>query len=241
MKQQHVDVAIIGSGVGGGSVALQLAGCSASVLVIERGDYLPKEAQNGDPEALFAQQRYKTTDTWYADGRAFRPGMFYFVGGHTKFYGTAMFRFRVRDFEQVAHEEGVSPAWPIAYGDLEPWYTKAEQLFGVRGQAGMDPTEPPRSGGYGFPPVPHEPVLARIEERLPLRWQQEFHRITQQGEISHRILLSNERAISCVLGGSDRNQLFLGVCQMDESDKQNIKRLGSINYCEAPAAGAGIP
>jgi choline dehydrogenase-like flavoprotein len=166
MKQQHVDVAIIGSGVGGGSVALQLAGCSASVLVIERGDYLPKEAQNGDPEALFAQQRYKTTDTWYADGRAFRPGMFYFVGGHTKFYGTAMFRFRVRDFEQVAHEEGVSPAWPIAYGDLEPWYTKAEQLFGVRGQAGMDPTEPPRSGGYGFPPVPHEPVLARIEERL---------------------------------------------------------------------------
>lgn len=166
MRQQHVDVAIIGSGVGGGSVALQLAGSGGSVLVIERGDYLPKEAQNGDPEAIFAQQRYKTTDTWYADGRAFRPGMFYFVGGHTKFYGTAMFRFRERDFERVEHEEGVSPAWPIAYGDLEPWYTQAEQLFGVRGQAGEDPTEPPRSAGYAYAPVPHEPVLARIEERL---------------------------------------------------------------------------
>lgn len=166
MQQQHVDVAIIGSGVGGGSVALQLAGTGASVLVIERGNYLPKEAQNGDPEAIFSQQRYKTADTWYTDERAFRPSMFYFVGGHTKFYGTAMFRFREQDFERVEHEEGVSPAWPIAYGDLEPWYTQAEQVFGVRGQAGEDPTEPPRSSGYGFPPVPHEPVLARIEERL---------------------------------------------------------------------------
>lgn len=166
VQQQHVDVAIIGSGVGGGSVALQLAGSGASVLVIERGDPLPREVQNGDPEAVFAQQRYHTTDTWYASGRPFRPGMFHFVGGHTKFYGTAMFRFRERDFERVEHEEGVSPAWPIAYSDLEPWYAQAEQLFGVRGQAGIDPTEPPRSGGYGFAPVPHEPVLARIADRL---------------------------------------------------------------------------
>jgi choline dehydrogenase-like flavoprotein len=166
MNDKDFDVVIIGSGVGGGSVALQLAGSGARVLVLERGPQLPREAQNWDLEAVFCDQRYKTHETWYADGRAFRPGMFYFVGGHTKFYGTAMFRFRERDFEEVVHEEGVSPSWPIRYGDLEPWYGQAEQLFGVRGQAGSDPTEPPRSTSYAYPPVPHEPLLQEIEQRL---------------------------------------------------------------------------
>ena len=166
MSDKDADVVIIGSGVGGGSVALQLAGSGARVLVLERGPVLPREAQNWDIEAVFCDQRYKTTETWYADGRPFRPGMFYFVGGHTKFYGTAMFRFRERDFEAVVHDEGVSPAWPIRYSDLEPWYGQAEQLFGVRGQGGADPTDPPRSTPYAHAPVPHEPLLAQIEQRL---------------------------------------------------------------------------
>ena len=168
------DVVVIGSGVGGGSVALQLAGSGARVLVLERGPELPREAQNWDVEAVFCDARYKTTETWYADGRPFRPGMFYFVGGHTKFYGTAMFRFRARDFDAVEHDEGVSPAWPIAYADLEPWYGEAERLFGVRGQAGGDPTEPPRSTPYAHAPIPHEPVLAAIEQRLRAQGLQPF-------------------------------------------------------------------
>lgn len=166
MAMDKVDVAIIGSGVGGASVALQLAGSGATVRVIERGEFLPREEGNGDPEAIFVDRRYQTTDTWHADGRAFRPGMFYWVGGHTKFYGTAMFRFRERDFQRVEHEEGISPAWPISYDELEPWYEQAERLFGVRGQGGIDPTEPRRAADYGFPPVPHEPLLADIEQRL---------------------------------------------------------------------------
>lgn len=166
MTKQDYDIVIIGSGVGGGAVALQLAGSDAKVLVLERGPVLPREPQNWDIESVFVEQRYKTDETWYADGRAFRPGMFYFVGGHTKFYGTALFRFRERDFEELAHEEGVSPAWPIRYADLEPWYGEAERLFAVRGQGGIDPTEPPRSSPYRHPPVPHEPVLAAIEQRL---------------------------------------------------------------------------
>lgn len=166
MADRDADVVIIGSGVGGGGIALQLAGSGAKVLVLERGPVLPREAQNWDVEAVFCEQRYKTTETWYADGRPFRPGMFYFVGGHTKFYGTAMFRFRERDFDEVAHEEGVSPAWPIGYAELEPWYGQAERQFGVRGQGGADPTDPPRSTPYAHAPVPHEPVLAAIAERL---------------------------------------------------------------------------
>lgn len=166
VSDRDADVLVIGSGVGGGGVALQLAGSGARVLVLERGPVLPREPQNWDVEAVFWEKRYTSTETWYADGRPFRPGMFYFVGGHTKFYGTAMFRFRERDFEAVVHEEGVSPAWPIRYRDLEPWYLHAERQFGVRGQDGLDPTEPPRSAPYGHAPVPHEPALAAIEARL---------------------------------------------------------------------------
>lgn len=162
----NVDVLIIGSGVGGSAVAFQLREAGAKVLVVERGPELPREPQNWDPEAVFCERRYQTSETWFADGRPFRPGMFYFVGGHTKFFGTAMFRFRERDFEEVAHEEGVSPAWPVQYGDLEPWYALAEKLFGVRGQAGQDPTEPPRSTAYPHGPVPHEPVIQAIDDRL---------------------------------------------------------------------------
>jgi len=166
MEHDHYDVVIIGSGVGGGSVALQLAGSKARVLVLERGPELPREPQNWDPEAVFCDHRYQCDETWYADGRAFRPGMFYFVGGHTKFFGTAMFRFRERDFQAVVHEGGVSPAWPIAYADLENWYGEAERLFGVRGLSGIDPTEPPRTAAFPHAPVPHEPVIAQIEQRL---------------------------------------------------------------------------
>lgn len=160
------DVVIIGSGVGGGSVALQLAGTDAKVLIIERGPTLPRESQNWDPVEVFCERRYHTKETWYADGRAFNPGMFYFVGGSTKFYGTAMFRFREKDFEEIVHPEGISPAWPIRYSDLEPWYGQAEQLFGVRGEAGKDPTDPPRSTGYGHKAIPHEPVIDAIAGKL---------------------------------------------------------------------------
>ena len=164
--EAHYDVVIVGSGVGGSGIAHQLSGGNAQVLVLERGPELPREPQNWDVEAVFCDNRYRTTETWYADDRPFSPGMFYFVGGQTKFYGTAMFRFRERDFEEVAHDEGVSPAWPIRYADLEPWYGTAEQLFGVRGQGGTDPTDPPRSSPYLHAPVPHEPLLAEIEQRL---------------------------------------------------------------------------
>ncbi|MDM0111223.1 GMC family oxidoreductase [Variovorax sp. J22R133] len=160
------DVVIIGSGVGGGAVARQLAGTGARVLILERGPVLPREPQNWDPESVFVDLRYRSTETWTNGDRKFRPGQYYFVGGHTKFYGTAMFRFRERDFEAHDLEDGITPAWPIGYGDLEPWYAQAEQLFGVRGQAGIDPTEPPRSAPYAHDPIPHEPVLAQIAARL---------------------------------------------------------------------------
>ncbi|HJP98972.1 MAG TPA: NAD(P)-binding protein, partial [Rhodanobacteraceae bacterium] len=166
-SSEPYDVVIIGSGVGGAAVAHILADSGARILILERGERLPREAQNWSPEAVFVEQRYRTTDIWYdASGEPFRPGQFYFVGGHTKFYGAAMFRFRERDFEGIEHEEGSSQAWPLRYADLEPWYGEAERLFGVHGKAGEDPTEPPRSSPYPYPPIPHEPVIAKAFERL---------------------------------------------------------------------------
>src|SRR5205814_10620411 len=99
-------------------------------------------------------------EPWYdRDGKEFHAGTHYFVGGNTKFYGAALIRLRRQDFGQVAHHGGVSPAWPIAYDDLEPYYTEAEHLYQVHGLRGSDPTEPPASAPYLHPPLSHEPRI----------------------------------------------------------------------------------
>ncbi|MGF6444298.1 FAD-dependent oxidoreductase [Paraburkholderia youngii] len=172
----HADVVIIGSGVGGSAVAWQLAQTDARVLVIERGENLPRELENWDAEAVFGQLRYRTRETWLdCVGRRYRPGQYYFVGGHTKFFGTAMFRFREADFGEVQHEEGISPAWPISYADLEPYYDLAESLFGIRGDSSADPTEPPHSRPYPHPPVPDEPAIARLRHDFERQGLHPFH------------------------------------------------------------------
>lgn len=172
----YPDVVVIGSGVGGSSVALKLAEAGLRILILERGGQLPNEPELNDAEAVFIQNRYRTHEVWQDEtGRRFRPGQYYYLGGHTKFYGTAMFRFRESDFVETSHEDATSPAWPISYDDLEPHYAEAERLFGVRGLAGIDPTEPPRSGGFAHPPVPHEALIQRMADRLVRVGQMPFH------------------------------------------------------------------
>jgi choline dehydrogenase-like flavoprotein len=172
----HADVVIIGSGVGGSAVAWQLAQTDARVLVIERGENLPRELENWDAEAVFGQLRYRTRETWLnRANQRYRPGQYYFVGGHTKFFGTAMFRFREADFGEVQHEEGISPAWPISYADLAPYYDLAESLFGIRGDVDGDPTEPPHGGPYPHPPVADEPAIARLRREFERQGLHPFH------------------------------------------------------------------
>jgi choline dehydrogenase-like flavoprotein len=164
---QSYDIAIIGTGAGGGTLAYALRDSGARVLLLERGDFLPQELENWSPKAVFDQQRYKPQEVWQdAQGRPFHPGVHYYVGGNTKVYGAALPRMRREDFEVIEHEGGISPAWPIRYDDLEPYYVRAEQLYLVHGASGDDPTEPPRSSPYPFPPVPHEPYIAELAERL---------------------------------------------------------------------------
>src|SRR4051795_808770 len=138
----HYDMIIISSGAGGGTMALALAPTGKRILLLERGDYLRREQDNWDPDAVFVRGKYQAKETWYDhDGRTFHPGLHYFVGGNTKVYGGALFRLRPKDFEEVVHVDGLSPAWPVGYAELEPYYTAAERLFHVHGLRGADPTE----------------------------------------------------------------------------------------------------
>jgi len=162
------DFIIIGTGMGGGALAYALRDSGAKILLLERGDFLPQEAQNWQVDAIFKENRYKPAEDWIdeASGSAFKPGVHYYVGGNTKVYGAALPRFRVEDFGAVEHEGGTSPAWPISYADLEPYYNIAEEIFFVHGRAGDDPSEPPRTKPYPQPEVPHEPYVAALIEKL---------------------------------------------------------------------------
>ena len=166
MADQRWDVIIVGSGAGGGTLARALAPTGASILILERGDFVPREAENWDPEAVWKRLRYRTTERWLDDaGREFRPYTHYCVGGNTKFWGSVLYRLRREDFEATEHADGVSPAWPIDYDTLEPYYERAERLYQVHGESGADPTEPPR-GPFPHPPVPHSEQIAALVERL---------------------------------------------------------------------------
>jgi len=164
---KRFDVIIIGSGAGGGTLARQLAPSGKNILILERGDWLKREAQNWDATAVFVQNRYISPDTWYdRDGRPFQPQVHYFVGGATKMFGAALYRLRQQDFGELQHYDGISPAWPITYDELEPYYTRAEQMYHVHGLRGKDPTEPPASGPYPWPPVSNEPRIEQLFEDL---------------------------------------------------------------------------
>jgi choline dehydrogenase-like flavoprotein len=167
VRPLSADVVIIGSGMGGGTTALALARRGVDVLVLERGERLPREPENWSPQAVFVERRYKPAERWLdGAGRAYAPGVHYVVGGNTKVYGASLPRFRERDFEAVEHEDGISPAWPFTYADLEPYYAEAEQLYAVHGTTGEDPTEPWRSSPFPYPAVEHEPYIAELAERL---------------------------------------------------------------------------
>jgi choline dehydrogenase-like flavoprotein len=176
MSTQY-DAIIIGTGAGGGTLAFHLAQAGKNILILERGPFMPQEKLNWDTSAVFLDNRYHTRETWQdKDGKDLHPQQSYFVGGQTKVYGAAMFRMRAEDFGVIQHKGGISPAWPILYSDLEPYYTRAEELFHVHGDLGaappvpggfgssFDPTEPFHSKKYPYPPFANEPRMQSIED-----------------------------------------------------------------------------
>jgi choline dehydrogenase-like flavoprotein len=170
------DVIIIGTGAGGGTLAHRLAPSGKRILLLERGDWLPRELENWLAQSVFVENRYVSPETWYdAKGKPFQPQIHYFVGGATKLYGAALYRLRREDFGELHHHDGISPAWPISYDELEPYYTQAEQLYQVHGARGEDPTEPPASGDYPHPAVSHEPRIQQLSDDLAAAGYRPFH------------------------------------------------------------------
>lgn len=164
------DFIIIGSGTGGTAVALRILEAGHTVTMLERGDFLPKEDANRETQAVYGETLYRTNEKWMDDlsGEDFQPWMHYHVGGNAKLYGAALYRFRPADFHEIKYQDGISPAWPIDYSEIEPYYKDAEELYTVHGNRGDDSTEPTEDP-FPFPPLEDEDFIARLKSDLPIR------------------------------------------------------------------------
>ena len=165
--KETIDVAIIGSGMGGATFAAGLAPSGARIVILERGERLIDRPETRDARAIFQRGVFRPKEMWYEPGgTAFNPGNYYYVGGATKLYGAVLIRYRAQDFQPIQYAEGATSGWPFDYDELEPWYSRAEALYRVRGCLGEDPTEPRHSNIYAYLPVPDEPAIADVRERL---------------------------------------------------------------------------
>jgi choline dehydrogenase-like flavoprotein len=163
----HYDIIIIGTGSGGSTMAYKLAPTGKKILILERGGFIPKEKENWDPHEVVTKGRYRPNEEWQdQDGKSFKPYIHYNVGGNSKMYGAALFRFRESDFEEVNHYGGVSPAWPFGYGTLEKYYDDAEKIYSVHGKRGIDPSEPPSTMEYPQQQLPYEPLIQDLEKKF---------------------------------------------------------------------------
>ena len=145
------DAVVVGAGLGGSTLAYRLSQLGVSVLIVEGGDFLPLPARKpNDPVGIYYQNFPLQLN----------------VGGRSKFYGAAMYRMRESDFCATRHEAGESPAWPVTYNDLEPYYCEAERIYRVHGSPVGDPAEPPRSADFPYPPLPHALEVSRLVKRL---------------------------------------------------------------------------
>jgi len=176
MANDHYDVLVVGSGPGGATTAARVAETGKRVLLLERGDFLPRERDNWDSRAVFGDGKYTADETFYdRHDRPFRPELHYYVGGNSKVYGAALVRLLPADFGVVRHPNGVAPAWPLNYEDLEPYYVRAEHLFWVHGRNGEDPFAGPSSKDYPYPPVQHEPRIQQLSDGLERLGLHPFH------------------------------------------------------------------
>jgi choline dehydrogenase-like flavoprotein len=244
---EHYDVIVIGSGAGGGTLVHRLAPSGKRVLLLERGDYLPRERDNWDSTAVFIAARYRAPEFWYdRHGHEFPPEVNYYVGGNTKFYGAALFRLRPEDFGELRHHGGISPAWPIDYADLEPYYTEAEHLYEVHGQHGDDPTEGPASAPYRFGRVEHEPRIQQLSDDLEKQGLHPFHlpigvKLTQDrhGRATHdSVCIRCDRVdgFPCVVGGKSDAQV---ICVDPALAYDNVRMITNAHVQRLETDGTG--
>ena len=244
---QHYDVIVIGTGAGGGTFAHRIAPSGKRVLLLERGDYLPRERDNWDSTAVFVKGKYRAPEFWLdRHGHEFPPEVNYYVGGNTKFYGAALFRLRPQDFGELRHHGGISPAWPIDYADLEPYYTQAEHLYVVHGRHGEDPTAGHASADYRYPPVQHEPRIQQLSDDLEKQGLHPFHlpigvRLTQDAHgmaTRDSVCIRCDRVdgFPCLLGGKADAQV---ICVDPALQHDNVRLVTRAHVTRLETDGGG--
>ncbi len=240
---QHFDVIIIGTGAGGGTLARALATTGKSVLLLERGAYLPREKENWDSATVVGKGHYKAHETWLdKDGREFHPSIHYWVGGNTKVYGSALIRFRKEDFGELRHYGGTSLAWPVSYDDMEPYYAAAERLYKVHGSRGTDPTEPPSSGPFPHPAVSHEPAMQELVDGMTALGHKPFpmplgiNLNESDREHSQCVRCSTCDGFPCLVDGKSDAHV-IGVRRALESPKVTLLTGALVQRLETNAAG----
>jgi choline dehydrogenase-like flavoprotein len=245
-ENSRYDVIIIGTGAGGGTLAHKLAPTGKKVLILERGGYVPREKDNWSPRAVNLEGKYQTKEIWHdKDGKELHPHTNYYVGGNTKFYGAALFRLRKEDFGEMHHFGGISPAWPIRYENMEPYYTEAEQLYRVHGNQGEDPTEPKRSGPYLHPAVSHEPRIQQLSDDFARLGLRPFHTPLgvmlneKDSHVSRCIRCETCDGFPCLIGAKSDAQ----VCAVDPALQHanvTLKTHAYVERLETTASGREI-
>jgi choline dehydrogenase-like flavoprotein len=243
MSSSHYDVIIIGTGAGGGTLAYRLASSGKRILLLERGGYVSRELDNWSTRAVNVDGKYQTKEKWRDKaGKELHPHTNYWVGGNTKFYGAALFRLRREDFGALQHHGGTSPAWPITYEDLEPYYTEAELLYQVHGERGEDPTEPPASAGYGYPAVSHEPRIQQLSDDFARLGYKPFH--TPLGIMLNERNRRLSRCIRC--GTCDGHPCLVNaksdaqvVCVDPALEHENVSLLTNAYVSRLETSGSG--
>jgi choline dehydrogenase-like flavoprotein len=235
MASNQYDIVIIGSGAGGGTLAYKLAPSRKKILLLERGGYVPREKDNWNPRAVNLEGKYQTKEIWYdRSGKELHPHTNYYVGGNTKFYGAALFRLRKEDFGEIRHYGGISPAWPIRYEDLEPYYAEAERLYYVHGHRGEDPTEPPRSGPYPHPAVSHEARMQQLSDDFTRLGLNPFHTPLgvmlneKEPQAGRCIRCETCDGFPCLVGGKSDAQ----VCAVEPALRHDNVTLLTNSYVE---------
>jgi choline dehydrogenase-like flavoprotein len=236
-----VDVLIVGSGPGGSAAAYAFAGSGLDVVVAERGPHLPVVPREEIVTAMYVEKRYANDEQWCdgADGKPFTPGTYHYVGGNTKFYGAALPRFRRQDFERTPMQDGFSQGWPFGYEEMEPYYTRAEELYRVHGRLGEDPTEPKHSEDFPFPALEHEPDIERFSDSLRAQGLHPYH--TPNGlEVANQAEREEERASDGTPSFADRksdawNRLLKPALDTDE----RIRLLTELRITRLIAAERG--
>lgn len=240
---EHYDIIIIGSGAGGGTLLHKLKDSGKKILILERGTFLPREKENWSSVAVFQKERYHTTEMWKTEGdKDLHPETGYWVGGNTKVYGAAMFRLREKDFEEYQAADGISPAWPVSYKEMEPFYTEAEKLYHVHGKMGLDPTEPFRSEEYPYPEVSHEPRIQLLNDELLQKGLHPFYlplgvKLNEANRIKSPCIRCNTcDGFPCLIHAKSDADIN---CVRPSLDNENVTLLTSVKALKLTTSASG--